>query len=127
MPAASAMLAISRARTMPPDFTILMLTRSAISPRTISIASAGLNTLSSAMIGVSMARVIAAIARALVPLDGLLDEGWPERFHVPDLADRIPGIEPLVVVDPQLDGRGQARPADARVASDPPCAKKSRS
>src|SRR6516164_617305 len=41
MPAASAIAAISRARTIPPDFMILMLTRSAISPRTMSMASAG--------------------------------------------------------------------------------------
>src|SRR5215510_10071161 len=87
MPAASAMLAISRARTIPPDFMILMLTRSAISPRTISIASAGLNT-----------------------LYRLLNEGRPEHFDVSDLTDRIPGIEPLIVVDPQVDGRGQVGP-----------------
>ena len=62
MPAASAIEAISRARAMPPDFMILMLTRSAISPRTMSIASAGVKTLSSAMIGVSSALVIAAMA-----------------------------------------------------------------
>ena len=62
MPAASAIAAISRARTIPPDFMILMLTRSAISPRTMSMASAGVNTLSSAMMGVSIALVIAAMA-----------------------------------------------------------------
>lgn len=70
IPAASAIAATSRARKMPPDFMILMLTRSAISPRTISTASAGLNTLSSAMIGVSIARVIAAIAARWSRLTG---------------------------------------------------------
>src|SRR5262249_52488539 len=109
MPPASAIVAISRARTIPPDFMILMLTRSAISPRTMSRASVGVNTLSSAMMGVSRLGDCGH-SSTLLALDRLLDEGRAKGFDVLEVADRIPRIESLIVVDPQIDGRREVCP-----------------
>ena len=62
-----------------------------------------MNTVSSAMMGVSRARGDPGHGPCLLGGHGLLDEGEAERLDVAQLGNRVERVQSLVVVDPEID------------------------